>query len=391
MAKLTGLKERHLQILSIAQAEGRVTRKQISEKLALPLPTVIRLVADLLDSNYLVESASEIRSTPGRPNTPVRINGRCAYALGIDLHFDSWSWALVDAARTEIGRGGPYPAPASMTEQGIAQIVDDLRRETAGLGLSWDSIKSMVFAAHTIVTASGDLFDDHRDAEPTMNLNAVASSAANKHCVSDDPARVSCEVERDAAQDGTDAGYLLYGESGHGLGIVALGQVLQSDNGICGEIGHLAVAGTMTAQAPLTLMELTNGALILDQARSAPWADNLPRQSGSDLTLSDLFAAARNGHDDAIALLCHHAEILAPALASAVSLIGCETLVIGGVWENAGETVRACFVSEIRKWVTGAVSGRIKVRYATHGTQDIALGAARAGARQIWQLYPANF
>ena len=391
MARLNGLKDRHLQILSIAQSEGLVSRKQISQKLGLPLPTVIRLVADLLNADYLAESNAELRATPGRPNTPVTINGNCAYSLGIDLHPVKWSWAVADAALNKVASEGPFFSSDPMTEQGVAGIMETLRHELGKRQIPWDKIKSIVIGAHAIVTATGDIFVDYGDLESLMNLTAVASAAAGKICISDDPARLFCEIEHDPDVDGTDAAYMLYGLGGHGMGIVALGKVLQSFNGICGEIGHLAMENTSSSNAPKTLEQVTDGNLILKQAEAENWSADLPRSTGAQLVLADICRAARSGHAGATEVLRQHARILAPALASVVSLIGCETLVIGGLWEDSGERVLSCFQTEIKKRVAGAVSRRIKVRYATHGVDKIAYAAARYGARQIWLRYPANF
>jgi hypothetical protein len=383
MAPSSGLKDRQRQILALVQSKGSARRRQISQTLGLPLPTVIRLVAELLDGRYLYELNSEARATPGRPNTPVMINGSCAYAIGVEISDRKWSWAVADAALNEVASGGPFKAEGALSARGVRVIIAALRQEMHKNRIPWNGIESIVFAAHAIVAASGDIFIDYSDHEPAMNLNSVAGAESGKHCVSNDPARLICEIEH-AQIDGTDAAYLLYGDRGHGMGIVALGRILQSSNGICGEIGHLAIASTKRSLGPQTLVQATNGNIIVKQCEAEAWGRELPRSDGGKLALADICRAAKRGHVGANELLCEHARIVGTALASVVSLIGCETIVIGGVWEDSGEEVRSCFELEIRKHIAGAIAERIQVRYATHGTERTAFAAALHGARQVW-------
>jgi predicted NBD/HSP70 family sugar kinase len=168
------------------------------------------------------------------------------------------------------------------------------------------------------------------------------------------------------------------------MGIVALGRVLQSSNGICGEIGHLAIANTKSSRGPQTLMRATSGNIIVKQCEAEAWARDLPRSDGGKLALADICWAAKRGHGGANELLCEHARIVGAALASVVSLIGCETIVIGGVWQDSGDEVRSCFESEIRNHIAGAIAERIHVRYANHRTERTAFAAAWHGARQVW-------
>lgn len=370
-------------ILSIVQASRRTTRKEIARVLQLPLPTVTRIVSDLRDERYLLEDESESRLLPGRPNSIVQVNPDVGYAIGVDLRKHSWSWALSNARLQLVHRSNSFDQQNAISPKSVESILASLRDDVMNFGLSWDSISTIVFAVHAIVAANGDIFLEYKDNRCAFNIDRIASEASGKRCASNDPARMYVVVERDDIADQPDAAYIIYGHRGHGMGIVVSGKILGSFNGICGEIGHIT---TWTDDGRRqTIADRTNGHLIVKEAMASVWGKSLTQSKRAPLTLADICDAARAGNSQATVLLCEHAGRLAPALAATVSLLGCETLVLGGEWIDSGEMVRRRLLAEIRRNLAGALSERLAVRYGRHGPDSIASGGALYGARLIWE------
>ncbi|MDW6024209.1 ROK family protein [Mesorhizobium sp. BAC0120] len=386
MAAMTSsrpLTSRQSTILSIVQANRRITRKEIARALDLPLPTVTRIVSDLRDERYLLEDESESRPEPGRPNSIVQVNPDVGYAIGVDLRKHSWSWALSNAKLQLVHRSNSIECRNAVSAESVRSIIASLMDDVINIGLQWRNISTIVFAVHAIVATNGDIFLGYEDDRCAFNVDSVASEASGKRCASNDPARMYVVVERDEAIDRPDSAYVLYGQRGHGMGIIVSGEILRSFNGICGEIGHIA---TWTDDGRRqTIADRTNGNLIVNEAMGSDWGKALAQSKRAQLTLADICNAARGGNSHATALLCEHAARLAPALAATVSLLGSETLVLGGEWIDSGETVRRQLLAEIRRNLAGALSERLAVRYGRHGPDSIASGGALYGARLIWE------
>ena len=377
------LTNRQSTILSMVQASRRITRKEIARALDLPLPTVTRIVSDLRDERYLLEDESESRLLPGRPNSIVQVNPDAGYAIGVDLRKHSWSWAVSNAQLQLVHRSSSTDRQNAISTKSVQSILASLRDEVLNIGLSWSNISTIVFAVHAIVATNGDIFLGYEDDRCAFNIDRIASEASGKRCASNDPARIYVVVERDDTTDRPDSAYILYGRRGHGMGIIVSGEILRSFNGICGEIGHIT---TWTDDGRRqTIADRTNGNLIVNEAMASDWGKALARSKRAPLTLADICNAARGGKLQATALLCEHAGRLAPSLAATVSLLGCETLVLGGEWIDSGETVRCQLLAEIRRNLAGALSERLAVRYGRHGPDSIASGGALHGARLIWE------
>lgn len=384
MMDFSALSARQRRILGLIQKSGGSTRKEVAERLDLPLPTVTRIVSDLRDRGLLLEDAGPVRTARGRPNTTVRLRNSAAYAIGVDFDGRRWSWELCDANAVRVAGEGPILHREGISEASTAAIVGALRSAVAAAGVAWADVAIIVFAVHAIVAANGDIYESFDQRKRSFNINDVGTRVSEKPCVSNDPARMYMVVEYDPTIDHPDSAYVLYGMHGHGMGLMVCGKMLRTFNGISGEIGHLAVgsdlpAGTGDRTLP-PLVDVSNGQILVAAAQASLWGRQLEEQLKAGLRVRDICDAARGGNPGAADLLCRHVELLAPALASTASLAGSETVVLGGEWTDSGETVRQHLVSKIETRIAGALSERLVVRYARNGMDAVVSGAAIFGA-----------
>lgn len=390
MMDVSALSLRQRRILKVIQQLGSTTRKEVAELLDLPMPTVTRLVSDMRDRGMVQEDAGVARPARGRPNTTVRLRDAFAYSIGVDFSAQRWSWAICDANANVVSSGGPKEHGNGLSRMSTTAIIEELRSAVVAAGIAWSDVAVIVFAVHAIVAANGDIYESFDQRQMSFNIDQVAAAASGKLCVSNDPARMYAVVEHDPAIDHPDSAYVLYGRRGHGMGLMVCGKMLRTFNGISGEIGHIVVgpntARSKGSKAFRALDECSNGNILIETAMKSGWGAALAARSGRELGVKDICDAARDGHPGAIQLMCQHAEMLAPALASTVSLVGSETVVLGGEWTDAGEAVLRHLASHIKARVAGALSERLSVRYARYGLDGIARGAAIFGTRELLSI-----
>jgi glucokinase len=110
-------------------------------------------------------------------------------------------------------------------------------------------------------------------------------------------------------------------------------------------------------------------------------ADALTSLAGLD-TAEEVFAAAADGDERALAAIDQVAQYLGLALANAVTLLGPDRVIVGGGISEAGELVLDPITRVVKERVTLVPADRIEVVLAELGPLAGAVGAALAGLDQ---------
>ena len=98
-----------------------------------------------------------------------------------------------------------------------------------------------------------------------------------------------------------------------------------------------------------------------------------------NLSIKRLFAAAKKGDSDALAVIAETAEYLGAGLAGAVNLINPEAVVIGGGVADGGAGFVEAVGAEIRKRAFGSATENLRVARATLGNDAGFIGAGILG------------
>lgn len=134
-----------------------------------------------------------------------------------------------------------------------------------------------------------------------------------------------------------------------GAGIVCGGHLLTGQNGAAGEIGH------MTVNPQETLRCACGKYGCLEQYASATGIVRIAKEkfgmhsviSEEKLTAKQIFDRAKEGEDDALAVVEHTSQILGIALANVACVVNPEVIMIGGGVSKAGDiltdTIRRYF------------------------------------------------
>ena len=74
-------------VIEVIRANREVNRRRIASETGLSLPSVTRLVNEIVDLGYLEvnESTMNEGAGPGRPASVVRLNPTCGCVIGVDV------------------------------------------------------------------------------------------------------------------------------------------------------------------------------------------------------------------------------------------------------------------------------------------------------------------
>ena len=359
-----------LRIVDVLRVEGAASRADIARRTGLSRTTVSTLVAALLERGLVVERQGEARVVRngqiGRPPILLTLDPSAAAAVGIDFDHDKLRVAVSDLSReilAETAMPCDVDADATSAIDLAGRLVDELL-EQSGV------VRSRVLGAG--VALAGPVDHDagtvHRSAVLSGWVGVDAARALAErldmavHLDNDANLGALAEVTFGAATDARFAVYLTI-SSGVGAGLVTDGRVFRGHRGLAGEIGHLLVD-------PSGAICRCGNRGCLETVASAPALLSLIQATRPEVgSIPELIALARDGDMGCRRVLADAGRAIGGALASLVSLLGPDTVVIGGVLGDAGDLL----LDPLREEVT---------RYAMpSSTQDLSIVPGALGDR----------
>ncbi|WP_405697830.1 ROK family transcriptional regulator [Streptomyces coelicoflavus] len=330
--------------LDLLLEHGPLSRTRIGKLTGLSKPTASQLLARL-EAAGLVLAGGTTEGRPGPGAQLYEVNPAAAYAAGLDVSPDRVLAAVADVTGRTVGRYElPTPGRRPATPV-VQQVTDALDGAVKAAGLDRSAVHRLVigtpgafdpgtgrlrYASHLPGWHSPTLLDELAAALPMpveyendVNLAAVA------------------EQRLGAARDHEDF-VLLWNQEGLGAALVLGGRLHRGWTGGAGEVGFLPVPG-----APLVrkvsrtgsggFQELAGSQALAGLARELGVTD-VPSGPYTEVAAALVARAARAEDDDDPhrRLLQTYATRLATGLASLVSVLDPELVVLSGTSLTAG-------------------------------------------------------
>jgi len=320
-------------ILELIRESGPLSRSGIADKLRLSLPTVMRIVDELIEDD-LVRDTGDSQATGGRPRTLLSFNGSAYAVIGVDLGSRSMYGSLADLSGTILHEVAiPHKETPEENQQALIDLIEGILdqprpagQRLRGIGIAVPGIVLMPegVVAHAPSLAWENLplqqlLTDHFDlpvfVENDINLTALGEWGYGA---------------------GRSAQSLVAISIGTGLGggIIQDGTLLRGFNQAAGEIGfmfpgceHLgkryADWGALESLASGTGISMRASARLMQQYGRKP--EHPP-------SAEEVFQAARDGESWAKGVVEDTADLLSIAIGNITALLDPEIIVLcGGV------------------------------------------------------------
>ncbi|MEU9268270.1 ROK family transcriptional regulator [Streptomyces sp. NPDC048251] len=373
--------------LDLLLAHGPLSRTRIGKLTGLSKPTASQLLARL-EAAGLVLATGTTEGRPG-PNAQLyEVNPAAAYAAGLDVTPERVLAAVADATGRTVGTF-EVPTPGRKTADAVVrQVTDALDGAVKASGLTRDEVRRLVvatpgafdpttgrlrYASHLPGWHSPALLDDLAAALPMpveyendVNLAAVAE-------------------QRLGAARGHEDFVLLWNEGGLGAALVLGGRLHRGWTGGAGEVGFLPVPGAplvrqVTKANSGGFQELAGSQAVPRLARELGITD-LPSGPYAEAAAALVGRAAAEDTAPHRQLLQTYATRLATGLASLVSVLDPELVVLSGASLTAGgEVLRALVQDELEELAASRpklVMGDVTERPVLRGALESALAATR--------------
>ncbi|MBE8469738.1 ROK family transcriptional regulator [Streptomyces justiciae] len=373
--------------LDLLLEHGQLSRTRIGKLTGLSKPTASQLLARL-EAAGLVLAGGTTEGRPG-PNAQLyEVNPAAGYAAGLDVTPERILAAVADITGRTIG-SYELPTPGRRTGTPVVQqVTDALDGAVKAAGLARADV-------HRLVIGTPGAFDPNTGRlryashlpgwhTPAL-LDELAAALPMPVEYENDVNLVAVAEQRLGAARGHDDFVLLWNEGGLGAALVLGGRLHRGWTGGAGEVGFLPVPGTplvrqVTKANSGGYQELAGSQAVPRLARELG-IDDIPSGPYAEVAAALVARAAHSEDPTHQQLLETYATRLATGLASLVSVLDPELVVLSGASLTAGgEPLRALVQSELEELAAARphlVVGAVPEQPVLRGALESALAATR--------------
>lgn len=360
-------------VLNLVRENSPISRTQIARRLSMSLPTVMRIVEDLVEED-LVRPHEKTEPTGGRRRPLLEFNSDAYAVVGVDLGGTKMLGAVANLAGT-IQQEIQNPLQGNGSDgalQRLFQLIESLLstprpagQRIRGIGIGAPGITlgeegvvtwapSLAWRGLPLKEILSDRFDFPVFVENDVNLAALG------------------ELGFGAGRGVQNLVSISVG-TGIGAGIIVDGALYRGHRQAAGEIGYLppgvGFLGRRYDQFG-ALENLASGTGIAERARLLLEQQNLPIPD-SGLSAEQVFAAARRQEPWAVQAISETVDYLSLAIASVSVLLDPELIVLGGGVALSADLL----VEPILRRLDGVVPHPPRMVVSTLGRRAAVMGA----------------
>jgi predicted NBD/HSP70 family sugar kinase len=320
-------------ILKLLRDSSPLSRTQIARKLGMSLPTVMRIVDDLIEER-LVEFCGQGESTGGRPSSLLEFNGPAYAILGIDLGESKCLGMIADLSgniQYEQAISLTRDAPAEAYLQQLIELIDQLlhvprpsTQPILGIGVGAPGITLVPDGVVVWAPSLG-----WRD----LPLQSILTKRFALPVSVDNDANLAALGEWGfGANNGAQSLVSITFGTGIGAGIVIDGAVYRGHHQAAAEIGYM-LPGVQFLRKHYdqfgALEAVASGHGIIQRAHQLLQQANVPIPA-EGLSTEYIFTSARQATEWAQQVINDTVDYLSLAIANIGALLDPEVVVLGG-------------------------------------------------------------
>jgi glucokinase len=318
-------------VLELIRQTGPTSRTYIAEELKISLPTVMRLIDELIEEKF-VKEINEKEWSGGRKRSLVKLNSKEHLTIGLDLGGTKFYGAVSDLGG-DILFEKMIPHYGSRGEEGyalVSSMIEELIAFARGTGIPIMGIgigvPGVTYHDKGIVEWAPSL--DWRD----FPMAERVSKQFNLPVIVDNDVNLSAlgEMWFGAGREANNLVVLSIG-TGIGAGVVIDGAIYRGHNEMAGEIGYLIPGREYLEQeypgfGALELLAAGTG--IAQRARNI--LQNSGKANADTITAEEVFDAYRKGEEWSFKVVDDTVAYLAIAVAAVITFFDPEILVLNG-------------------------------------------------------------
>ena len=370
-------------IVAYMAASGPSTIAELTGALHISIPTMTKLVGELVEDK-LVHENGKIETTGGRRPNIYGLTSSAIYFAGVNIGRDNIQFVITDIQNNIIVSREQTDFALVDSDACLKHICESISGFIATCGVDRDRILGLgVCIAGRVNPNTGRSYKYFTSNEES--LTDIFEQATGIRTLLENDTRARCYAEYNAGspQDGENILYLHLGR-GVAIGIVMDGKLFYGKSGFAGEFGHTPFFDNekicSCGKKGCLETEISGVAVeekIIDQLRRG--SNTILREKferGENIHVDDVITAARNDDNLAIELIEEVGEKAGKSIAFLINIFNPETVIIGGNLSHAGDYIMLPLKASTNKYSLNLVYKDTRFRLSRMGQNAGALGAA---------------
>jgi transcriptional regulator of PTS gene len=372
---------------------GADTLAELGREMDLSVPTVTKLVAELIEDGFVVDFGKQ-ETTGGRRPNRYGVNPDSGYFMGVDMKKNYINIALINFSGSIVSSNMEIPFHQENTQANLDQLCNIINDFVGHLTVPKDKILSVGIN----ITGRVNRETGHSYSRYFFNDRSLSEIFHERLGLI-----TSIDNDSRAMAYGEFMGGLVKGERdvlfvnvswGLGLGIILDGKLYYGKSGFSGEFGHLSVfdneimchcgkKGCLETQASgsyihrRVLEKIADGNSSILQKKMV---------NGGLLELVDIIDATLKGDMLCIELVEEVGNTLGKQIAGLINLYNPELVVIGGSLSLAGDYLLLPIRSAIKKYALNLVSNDTSLKLSKLGESAGVVGACMLARKNMLSL-----
>ena len=377
-------------VIAYMAMNGASTLADLAKELHVSVPTITKLVGELVDEDIITDNGKV--ETPGgrRPNVFGLANS-AIYFAGVDIGRDSLRYVITDLQNNVIVSEKEARFELADNEQCLNMICTRINAFIDNCGIERNKILGMgVCIAGRVNPKAGKSYMYFTFSE--QSLKDVIEEKTGIRVLLDNNTRARCYAEYFSGDTKAEKN-MLYLHLGRGvaIGIITDGKLYYGKSGFAGEFGHTPFFNNeiICACGKKGCLETeVSGIAIEDKMvnQIRHGVNTILREkydNGESIHIDDIIEAAKHDDNLSIELIEEAGEKIGKSVAFLINIFNPELVIIGGNLSHAGDYLMLPLKSSTNKYSLNLVYKDTKFRLSQMGGDAGALGSAMLIRNQI--------
>lgn len=372
---------------------GENTLAELGREMDLSVPTVTKLVSELMEDSFVVDFG-KLETNGGRRPNKYGVNPDSGYFMGVDIKTSYVNIALINFNGSIVSSNMEIPFIHENTQENLDKLCDIINDFVTHLAVPKEKILSVgINLSGRVNTVTGHCYSKYFFSE--QPLSEIFHDRLHLLVTVDNDSRAMAYGEFMAGSVKAERDVLVVNVSwGLGLGFIIDGKLNYGKSGYSGEIGHMTVfdneiichcgkKGCLETQASgsyihrKVLEKIAEGYTSVLQKKIS---------IGEELLLEDIIDATLKGDMLCIELIEEVGNTLGKQIASLINLFNPELVVIGGSLSLTGDYLLLPIRSAIKKYALNLVSKDTALRLSKLGESAGVIGACMLARKNMLSL-----
>lgn len=370
-------------IIAHMAVSGECTLAELTKELHISVPTITKLVQELVREN-IVTDLGKVETPGGRRPNVFGLACSAIYFAGINIGRDNMSFLITDLHNNVVREELVTDFELQDRPQCLERICAGIERFIASCGVERSKILGIgIGMTGRVNPSTGRSYKYFTSSEESLRDIIERRVGIRVLLENDTRARCYAEYTDSKAKDEMDILYLHLGR-GLAIGIVTDGKLYYGKSGFAGEFGHIPFfdneiicscgkKGCLETEVSGIAIEQKLGRLI-EQGVNTILREKYNRNE--PIRIDEIIEAAKRDDNLSIELIEEVGEKAGKAVAFLINTFNPETVIIGGELAEAGDYLMLPLKSATNKYSLNLVYKDTKFRLSKMGRTASAWGAA---------------